>query len=212
MTSLLKFIETKFSANKAKPVAGSKFNSAVTTDPTPDEIQKFIDENCGDDRKAFVNAGGGKDDYTALWFLCSVGNYNDLYDCIEVLLENGADPNKVSYCRTALHSICDHDVRDPDIVELLVEYKADPNMRVQDGDRILGSNLTPIETLATSEFGDEWNRSILRALLRNGAKPEVSPEFLDNCPEKAMKILLKAGMKPPEKKASACDASLREQE
>lgn len=71
---------------------------------------------------------------------------------VEYLLEHGADVNRGLKSSSLHYSAC---FGRPNIVKLLLQYGADPDLRDEDGH-------TPLEK--AQERGDEWHRQVIEIL------------------------------------------------
>ena len=81
------------------------------------------------------------------------------YVCVQVeyLLEHGADVNRGVKSSSLHYAAC---FGRPNIVKLLLQYGADPELRDEDGH-------TPLEK--AQERGDEWHRQVIE-ILENPSK------------------------------------------
>ena len=75
-----------------------------------------------------------------------------VYIQVEYLLEHGADVNRGVKSSSLHYAAC---FGRPNIVKLLLQYGADPELRDEDGH-------TPLEK--AQERGDEWHRQVMEIL------------------------------------------------
>ena len=76
----------------------------------------------------------------------------ELFPQVEYLLEHGADVNRGLKSSSLHYGAC---FGRPNIVKLLLQYGADPDLRDEDGH-------TPLEK--AQERGDEWHRQVIEIL------------------------------------------------